>query len=72
VNHLGRVRRTLGVAARDLVPGTRRAVPVERTGELTDEPGARLWACEQFDGLLWQLIAMARSEQECREFLSGR
>jgi hypothetical protein len=59
------------VASRDLFPGVRRAVPVERSGQLTDDPGARLWACEQFDGLLWQLIAMARSEQECRDFLSG-
>lgn len=40
-------------------------------GELA-APSPRLWACERFDGLLWQLIGMACSEKECREFLSGR
>lgn len=56
----------------ELVPGAHRAVPVESSGELAHEPGARLWACEQFDGVLWHLIAMARSEKECRAFLRGR
>jgi len=59
------------MATPELEPGTRRAVPVEPSGQLADQPSARLWACEQFDGLLWQLIGMARSEQECREFLTG-
>ena len=59
------------MATPELVPGARRAVPVAPSGQLADEPTARLWACEQFDGLLWQLIGMASSERECREFLSG-
>lgn len=59
------------MATPELVPGARRAVPVESNGRLAEEPSARLWACEQFDGLLWQLIGMAGSEQEVREFLSG-
>ncbi|GAC1444341.1 MAG: hypothetical protein NVS3B26_16110 [Mycobacteriales bacterium] len=59
------------MATPELVPGARRAVPVTPSGALADEPSARLWACEQFDGQLWQLIAMASSERECRDFLSG-
>jgi hypothetical protein len=59
------------MAAPDQRPGTRRTVPVAPTGTLGGDPAAQLWACEQFDGLLWQLIGMASSEQECREFLRG-
>lgn len=54
-----------------LEPGARRAVPVASTGALTSTDGSPLWACEQYDGLLWQLIAMAGTEQECRAFLRG-
>jgi hypothetical protein len=46
-------------------------VPVERSGQLGDPSAGGLWACEQFDGLLWQLIGMACSERECRDFLAG-
>ncbi len=60
------------MATPELVPGARRAVPVNPTGQLSDELSARLWACEQFDGLLWQLMGMAGSEAECRDFLRGR
>lgn len=60
------------MATPDLVPGARRAVPVERSGQLGSEPSAKLWACEQFDGLLWQLMGMASSEQECQDFIAGR
>jgi hypothetical protein len=53
------------------VAGARRAVAVEPSGALTPQTPATLWACEQFDGRLWQLVGMARSEQECRDFLRG-
>jgi hypothetical protein len=59
------------MATDELVPGRRRTVPVAATGALGECGAAQLWACEQFDGLLWQLIAMASSERECREFLRG-
>lgn len=55
----------------ELTPGARRTVPVAATGTLGEDTSARLWACEQFDGLLWQLIGMASSERECQEFLRG-
>lgn len=55
----------------ELVKGARRTVPVETSGELSPGTGAKLWACEQHDGQLWQLIAMAGSEKEGREFLRG-
>lgn len=71
MNRPTRGERTHSVATPELVPGARRAVPVERSGQLADGSTGGLWACEQFDGLLWQLIAMAGSERECREFLSG-
>ena len=59
------------MSASDLAPDARRIVPVEPTGRLATGSTGPLWACELFDGLLWQLIAMARTEQECREFLRG-
>lgn len=59
------------MATPELAPGARRTVPVEPTGELARSQKAVLWACEQYDGRLWQLIAMAGSEKECREFLRG-
>jgi len=59
------------MATPELSPGARRTVPVEPTGCLAADPAAALWACEQFDGMLWQLTAMASSERECREFLRG-
>ena len=62
-------RRTPRVTDPPLVAGARRTVPVASTGALAREPAAQLWACEQFDGLLWQLVGMAGSEQECRAFL---
>lgn len=51
--------------------GARRAVPVAPTGALATVNCTPLWACEQYDGLLWQLIAMAGTEQECCAFLRG-
>lgn len=52
--------------------GARRAVPVASTGALGGAGPLRLlWACERFDGLLWQLVAMAADEQERRAFLRG-
>ena len=57
------------MATPELSPGARRTVPVEPTGCLATDPDAALWACEQYDGLLWQLTGMARNERECREFL---
>ncbi|MCU1589550.1 MAG: hypothetical protein JWP11_806 [Frankiales bacterium] len=59
------------MATPELAPGTRRAVPVEPSGELAGDRTAPVWACERFDGLLWQLVGMAGSERECREFLHG-
>jgi hypothetical protein len=59
------------MATPELAPGARRTVPVAPSGTLGNET-AELWACEQFDGLLWQLIGMASSERECRDFLRGR
>jgi hypothetical protein len=50
-------------------PGARRAVPVSPEGALSGDPAAHLWACEQYDGLLWQLVGMAGSKLECRAFL---
>jgi hypothetical protein len=55
-----------------LGPGARRVVPVvEDTGELAASADVRLWACEQFDGLLWQLVGMARDDKERCAFLRG-
>jgi hypothetical protein len=54
-----------------LSAGARRALPVQPTGGLAAGPSAQVWACEQFDGLLWQLAGMASSEQERRDFLRG-
>ena len=51
--------------------GARRAVPVEPSGGLRADGPVLRWACEQFDGLLWQLVAMAETERECRDFLRG-
>jgi hypothetical protein len=51
--------------------GARRTVAVERTGALAADGQAPLWACEQYDGRLWQLVGMAGSQRECREFLRG-
>jgi hypothetical protein len=60
------------MASAELGPGARRAVPVvEHTGELAASSNGRLWACEQFDGLLWQLVGMARDDKERRAFLRG-
>jgi hypothetical protein len=65
-------RRTPGMSSTEPGPGARRVVPVmEHTGELAASPGVRLWACEQFDGLLWQLVGMARDDKERRAFLRG-
>jgi hypothetical protein len=44
---------------------------MEHTGELAASRDVRLWACEQFDGLLWQLVGMARDDRERRAFLRG-
>lgn len=61
----------MSMATPELVPGARRTVPVDSSGELATAPKPQLWACEQFDGLLWQLIGMAGNEKECRAFLRG-
>jgi hypothetical protein len=63
--------RTKGMSAPELQPGARRTVPVESSGELRTSEDVRLWACEQFDGLLWQLVAMARDDKQRRAFLHG-
>lgn len=61
-----------GMSTAQLGPGARRVVPVmEHTGELAASRDVRLWACEQFDGLLWQLVGMAREDKERRAFLRG-
>lgn len=52
-------------------PGTRRVVPVAPTGALGSCPAAGRWACEVFDGLLWQLVAMAATREEGDAFLRG-
>lgn len=43
---------------------------MEPDGRLGSELGSH-WACERFDGLLWQLVAMASSEDARRRFLDG-
>jgi len=52
--------------------GARRTVPVASTGALGGgSPVTLLWACERYDGQLWQLVAMAANDDERRAFLRG-
>jgi hypothetical protein len=53
------------------VPGARRAVAVARTGALGEDSSSSVWACERFDGLLWQLVGLVTSPRERDAFLRG-
>lgn len=63
--------RTTGVPAPRPAPGARRAVAVGPTGALGDDRSSSVWACERFDGLLWQLVGLVTSPQERDAFLHG-
>ena len=50
-------------------PGARRAVAVAPSGALADDRTSVVWACERFDGLLWQLVGLVTSREEREAFL---